>query len=160
MGLPFPFFFFPAYCEAGAWYSGNREAEVRMCGAADCAPPRAGLPERGAGAAAGMWEMQPRGREGCAQAAAAGRCERRLQLRFILPAGKTPDGKFAACRRRARRQCAILCLNARENSLSPRMAAAHGRRAALSQRFEHTSPQAGRAQAFPARNGTRTAKNS
>ena len=65
-----------------------------MCGAADCAPPRAGLPERGAGAAAGMWEMQPRGREGCAQAA-------------------------------------ILCLNARENSLSPRMAAARGPSAAL-----------------------------
>ena len=108
--------------------------ERQKCGCAArqaCAPPRAGLPERGAGAAAGMWEMQPRGWEGCAQAAAAGRCERRLQMRFVLPAGKTPDGKFAACRRRARRQCAILCLNARENSLSPRMAAAHGPSAAL-----------------------------
>ncbi len=130
MGLPFPFLFFPAYCEAGAWYSGNGAAEVRMCGATGlraAARRPAGTRRRGRGrhvgnaaARSGRMRAGRRGREVRAAIADA------LRIACRENAGREVCGLPAAGA-----QAAILCLNARENSLSPRMAAARGPSAAL-----------------------------
>ena len=125
MGLPFPFFFFPAYCEAGAWYSGNGAAEVRMCGATGlraAARRPAGTRRRG------------RGRQVGNAAARSGRMRAGRRGREVRAA--IADALRIACRENAGREvCGLPAAGAQAvrypvpECAGEQPLAAHGRRA-------------------------------